>query len=150
VTGVAALDGPSGTTGLVAFTVLRGARGNLGGVLVYANFGTGLALSSDQVHALSLTGTTATFAGAGECADLHSPTGSAALRPLSGEHTLTSAEQRALRQAIEQAGAPCTFTLHATDGGPNGRGDAVTLHLSGFGTDGGPVRNGDVRVTSSG
>jgi hypothetical protein len=58
------------------------------------------------------------------------------------------AARERLRRAAERLGRPCTYTVIATDGGPDGRGDAFTIDVSGFGPDGGPVRpgRGDVLV----
>jgi hypothetical protein len=66
---------------------------------------------------------------------------------MADDQVLEREGQYALRQEVDRKGQPCTYTVRATDGGAAGQGDAVTVDISGFEPDGGPVRRGEVRLS---
>jgi hypothetical protein len=145
--GLATLD-TAGGRATVAFAAARDAEGRLSGRLLYADLRAGVLLTGGDVTALSVSGDTVSFAGTGRCLDRGR--GAAALRPgpQSEEEALQDAGQQAIRQEVDRLGQACAFSARATDGGPNGQGDAFTIEIGGGAAQGGAVRRGEVRVES--
>jgi hypothetical protein len=147
VTGAVRVDSPV-ETGTAAFSVNQQANGAVNGVVNYANLGHGIILLGTRVTSVSLSGQTATIAGSGIClqfdrAQTGERAGAARARDLRAPADFAS-----IAQDILPRRQSCTFTATATDGGPNGSGDAITITIPGVGQDGGPVVQGDIRITS--
>jgi hypothetical protein len=134
-------------SGTALLSVNRQANGTVSGVVDYANLGRGIMLLGARVTGVRLSAQTATITGSGTCLLLNRDQMGEETRAARARDLRTPADFAANVQDILPSRQSCTFTATATDGGPNGSGDAFTVTIPGVGQDGGPVIQGDIRIT---
>src|SRR5262249_20166594 len=130
------------------------ASGQVSGRLFYSNLSRRIILANGSVTALTVgprtaSGRTSSLSGSGTCFAFDPRNGADGNGQ--GMHDDQNDDQALANQGRLSAeatgrGRPCRSTVTAVDSGRVTSGDSVTITISGFGPDGGPVIAGDVRV----